>query len=250
MQGRLGDSILNAISETLDDIEKARTAMENRNNALTTYPSEIKDPKKKRHALGLPKDHPQVVVLTATRDALKKIEDDVSKELEKQFSAHPLAPWIKSRKGLGLKQTGRLLAAVGDPYWHDVEDRPRLVSELWAYCGLDVRDGAAPRKKTGAKSNWNNAARMRAWNMAQKCMQLYNKVGGPYGELYYKAKEKYADAVHLVPCAQCTPKGKPPAEVGSALKDGHKHARALRIVSKEILRDLWTESKRLYEEEK
>lgn len=45
---------------------------------------------------------------------------------------------------------------------------------------------------------------------------------------------------------RCGPAGKPAPE-GSPLSDGHKHARAIRITAKAILRDLWIESRGLYE---
>jgi hypothetical protein len=72
------------------------------------------------------------------------------------------------------------------------------------------------------------------------------KAGGPYREIYDGGRTKYADAVHQVECKRCGPAGLP-AQPGSALSDGHKHARALRLVSKTILRDLWREAKRLHD---
>lgn len=37
---------------------------------------------------------------------------------------------------------------------------------------------------------------------------------------------------------------------GTPLTDGHKHARAMRLVAKEILKDLWIEARRVQAEEK
>jgi hypothetical protein len=68
----------------------------------------------------------------------------------------------------------------------------------------------------------------------------------PYREVYDATRVKYADAVHTTPCARCGPKNKP-APVGTPLTAGHQHARAIRAMSKEILRDLWRESSRLHD---
>ena len=67
----------------------------------------------------------------------------------------------------------------------------------------------------------------------------------PYRAVYDDTRAKYADATHQHPCARCGPKGKP-AQPGTPLSDGHKHARALRNVAKEILKDLWREARRIH----
>jgi hypothetical protein len=68
----------------------------------------------------------------------------------------------------------------------------------------------------------------------------------PYRETYDKTRVKYAEAVHEAPCTRCGPKGHP-AAIGTPLSAGHQHARAMRAMSKEILRDLWREARRLHE---
>ncbi len=54
-------------------------------------------------------------------------------------------------------------------------------------------------------------------------------------------KEAVADKTHTVECVRCGPSGKP-AQPGSPWSKGHQHAHALRVVGKEILRDLWVVS--------
>lgn len=103
--------------------------------------------------------------------------------------------------------------------------------------------GVAPRRSRGVKANWNDTAKMRAFLVAEACMKQRTS---PYRTDYDAARVKYADAVHTVPCARCGPKGKP-APTGSPLSLGHQHARALRIVAKNLLRDLFIEAKHLHE---
>ena len=103
------------------------------------------------------------------------------------------------------------------------------------------RNVAAKRRK-GIKSNWNPTAKSRAFLIAEACLKA--KATSPYGPIYDQARAKYADAVHDEPCPQCGPKGKP-ALVGSPLSDGHKHARALRVVAKMVLKDMFLEARRV-----
>jgi hypothetical protein len=158
--------------------------------------------------------------------------------------------------------------------------RPRLVSELWAYAGYHVIRtpvsshpgsdthssfaaggdqaghlgqnipdthpfcaGVAPKRQRGQHANWSAAAKMRAHLVAVSCMKCMDS---PYRKTYEDTREKYAEAIHQVPCVRCGPSGKP-APVGTALSDGHKHARALRAVAKAVLKDLWREARRLHE---
>lgn len=60
----------------------------------------------------------------------------------------------------------------------------------------------------------------------------------PYRDTYEAARATYVDRVHATECVRCGPSGKP-AQIGSPWSDGHQHAAALRLVGKEILRDLW-----------
>ena len=155
---------------------------------------------------------------------------------------HPLGPWVQAQNGLGLKTVARLLGAIGDPYWHSKEDRPRRVSELWSYCGLG--DARRQVRRKGVKSNWSDDARMRAWNCVQP---IIKNTRSPYRAVYDAAKANYAGGIHHDECKRCGPKGKP-AQPGSPLSKAHIDARAQRAVMKAILKDLWCESRRIHEE--
>ena len=104
--------------------------------------------------------------------------------------------------------------------------------------------GVAPKRARGQKANWSGAAKMRAYLVAESCIK---QLDGGYRAVYEATREKYADAAHAVECIRCGPKGRP-AQPGSPLSAGHQHARALRAVAKEILRDLWREARRLHTE--
>ena len=236
----LADPILALAADVLDDLEKVRVANEDRLKKLTR--TEV-DRDGELRGFGLSAEHPDVARLAALVRALKKAEHDAELNLARLVRRHPLGQWIAKTRGVGEKQGARLLAAIGDPYWHMQGNRPRTVSELWAYAGYHTVQGHAPALTRGRVSNWSSTARKRTYLIAVQTVRC----GGSYRGVYDEGRIKYAGEVHHEPCRRCGPSRKP-APVGSDLSDGHKHARALRLVSKAVLRDLWREAKRLHEE--
>lgn len=129
---------------------------------------------------------------------------------------------------------------------------------MWAYAGLhnipshDVHHGqpevggneaggnqgdyvvlVAARRMRGQRANWSSIAKSRAYLIADTMLKSGNRAA-------YDARKALTDGkLHAAPCVQCGKKGKP-AEIGSPWRDGHRHADAMRIVSKDhVLRPLW-----------
>jgi hypothetical protein len=268
---RLADALLLIYADALDDIEAVRIANENRVRAL-------------RDAKGMA-DTPEEARLSGLVDALRSLEHGAELELKRALRKHPLGGWVRDTVGVGEKQGARLLAAIGWPgdramvsqLWsyagygvvhpgdrngydtqddlvaggahpvNDAHDRhatpatpDHSTSDTQQGC-VGERYGWAPRRRRGVRSSWNPAARMRAYLVAESCIKHRSS---PYRAVYDDGRAKYADAVHRFPCVRCGPSGSP-APVGSPLNDGHKHARALRLVAKAVLRDLWVEAKRI-----
>jgi hypothetical protein len=264
----LADPTLAMCADVLDDLESVRIANENRLRQLT-------DTSERGHGLGL--DHPDVKRLAALVALLVDAEHQAELNLARVMRNHPLGAFVKARKGIGEKQAARLLAAIGDPYWNDLHDRPRTVRELFAFCGMNVihtaqrvddsqndsggvdaggditthsrsdshvrgGGGVAPRRRKGERVNWSPKARTKIWLIADKCVQI---TASPYREIYDKGRVQYADALHRDPCERCGPKGKP-AQPGTPLSAGHQHARARRLIAKQILKDLWHAAKDIH----
>lgn len=237
------DPMLALLAETLEDFEGARIQTGNRREVLTrTEP----DADGVMRGFGLTAE--QAAPYAAIADEMARLEKMAVRELERQMRRHPLGPWVASQKGLGEKQVARLLAKIGDPYWNTRDGGPRTVSQLWSYCGFSTvpagTGGArvAPTRQRGGQCNWSTGARMRCYNIAVSIMK---QKGSPYRPVYDAARAKYADAVHAVPCVRCGPKGHP-APAGSPLSEGHKHGRALRAVSKKMLKELWRASRDIH----
>ncbi len=237
------------------DLEQIRIASENRLRALTT--TEPDDDGVMR-GFGLDPSHPDVARLEGITTALAALEHGAELNLKRALRKCGIHPWVKAQVGLGEKQVARLLGVIGDPYWHLAEDRPRTVSELWAYSGLHVLPagrfpyddhvlpaggaqtsdpghigddtrptsaGVAAKRRKGQQANWSTEAKTRAYLIATSCIK---QARSPY-RLTYDARRAHTAVTH----PEWTP--------------GHSHNDALRIASKAILRDLWRESKRLHE---
>lgn len=126
------------LADTLDDLEEVRIKAENRYRALTTELAVGE--RGGSFGKGLPEDVPTVVVAAGLRDGLRDLEERARRELRRAFRAHPYYPWAQRTQGVGDVQGARLLAALGDPWWNDRDQRPRRgLRELRAYCGYDVR---------------------------------------------------------------------------------------------------------------
>lgn len=228
------------LAETLSDFEEVRIRMGNRLRSLTTI---TVDEDGIIHGFGMPEDNPVVKVYLEQTEKIAAIEEASIKVVQKTIRNSSMGEYVKNAQGVGEKTAARLLGCIGDPYWHPVEKRPRTVSELWAYCGMSVRDGRAPRRTKGQQSNWNAEARKRVRVIAKS---VEKQTKGKYRELYDATKAHYAGAIHTYDCAQCGPAGKP-AQPGTPLKPSHIQARALRRVGKEVLKDMWLASKENHE---
>lgn len=208
-------AIVTLAADLLDDIERARICAENQLRAAL----ETKGLDPVLNAQHLAPIHETIA-------GLLEVEGQAIRRLQAAMKRHPLGAFVQETPGLGAKTVGRFLGAVGP-----LEART-TPAQLWAYCGLHVVDGAAPRRRRGEVSNWSTRAKTRAYLMAWASVK---QAGGetrrrsPYRDTYERALAHDAElqAGRPVP-----------------LTDGHMRARAMRKVSKAILRDLWAEARK------
>jgi len=251
-------------ADVLDDLERVRMANAARYGALTGFTPDGKPWKPDKdevvRSAGMAPDHPAAVRFLSIFDALKTIEADAVKGLEKAMAAHPMGAWVKAQRGLGMKQAGRLLAAIGDPYWRFDTDAPRTVSALWAYSGLHVADGKAVKRQKGVKSNWSTNAKTRAYLCAESCLKQLDRAckGGGETQADEASTSAAAPPQHTDDC-RCSPfrvaYDRRRAATAPELRDaagleawtlGHRHTDAMRYASKEILKAFWIEARRLH----
>lgn len=230
-----------ALSDILDDTEALRIATENRLRMLTR---DVADKDGKFRGYGIADDAPLVSTVSKHLEALSAMEHSLELDLKRAIRTSAFATWVKNTPGVGEKQAARLLGALGDPYVNETTGEIRTVSQLWAYSGYGrIKDGKAERIPKGAKQEdilrlGKPKIKSRTWLIVQSCIKA-NK--GRYREMYDMERSYYADAIHTVDCANCKVKA------GEPLSPGHQHARAVRKVSKEILRDLWVIAREYHE---
>lgn len=274
----LADPFLALAADVLDDTEANRKANENRLRQLTRTAT---DADGEERGFGMDESVPIVAQLAALVQMMKCdskavldlgrtkpkkergkpccFEHAAEKNLTDMLRQHPLGPWIKAQKGVGDKQAARLLAVIGDPYWNDLHDRPRTVSELWAYCGLHVLAGGDPgqglcdtpkvhagvaaRRQKGQRANWSTVAKTRAWLVIESCMK----------QLDATCKTDTGIADHIEGCG-CSAYRVVIDERRTHTATTHpdwtpKHSQldGMRVASKELLKDLWREAKRIHE---
>lgn len=227
------DHGLGLLAALVDDTEGARKSNQNRlRQAIQTEP----DADGVYRGFGLPLDHLIVVTIREILALNEDAEKSAIKQLEKRMKKHPLGPWIQSVPGIGFKQGARLLAAIGDPYWHVKEARPRTVSELWSYAGYSTKPvdpdseqaklgqlSVAVRRKRGEQANWSSNAKTRAYLVAESCIKAVGsqtRARSPFRDVYEKRRE-HTSVTH------------------PEWTDGHSHNDAIRITAKAILKALW-----------
>ena len=253
----LSDPFLALAADVLDDLEKVRIANENRYRQLTRTEA---DADGEERGFGLDDSHPDVARLGALVDSLRKAEHQAGLNLNRLMRQHPLGPWVKQQRGIGEKQAARLLAVIGDPYVNEQTGEVRTVSQLWSYCG----HGDPARRKFKGMSQadlfrlGNPTAKSRLWLIAcavlkagggeKKATEVANPNDGPpsLAAAYYHRKSATVGREHARDCVRCGPSGKPAPE-GSPWSDAHRHADALRVLGKAILREMWLEAKRIHE---
>lgn len=236
----LADPFLKLAADVLDDTEQTRIANENRLRQLTRTEE---DSDGIERGFGLTEDHPDVARLATLVKALADIEHQATLNLNRLLRQHPLHPWLKAQKGVGDKQAARLLAVIGDPYWHDGQNRPRQVSELWSYCGHGdpTRRPAKGMTQADMFKLGSPLAKMRVHLIMVSSL----KAGGPYADAYRDRKASTEGRLHNRDCKRCGPSGHP-AITGTPWSDGHRHADALRVAGKHFLRDLWAQAQHIH----
>lgn len=121
--------------------------------------------------------------------------------------------FLKKTKGIGPVLGGGLLAVF------DVS-KAKHISSFWAYAGLHVIEGKAPRRKKGEKLNYSTQARTLCWKVSDSFIKQRTT---PYREIYDRVK----------------------AEETAKLKDSgkgwklHADLRARRRMVKQFLADFW-----------
>lgn len=233
---------LRLYAEMFDDVQRFRIATEN-----------------KIRSGGVSTD-----VIGATLKHYEMVEHDMKLAMQRCYrktASTGIREWQKSELGIGEPTLAWLLGIIGDVRiaipmrWEGTgkdnrvlvadESHQRSISQLWSYCG----HGDPLRKKTkgmgqdAAMALGNPLTKVLVWKLATACLKAGVRESSTvaishYGEVYMKRRAVTQDRLHETPCIRCGPSGKP-AAVGSPWSKAHQLGDALRIIGKEVLRDLW-----------
>lgn len=238
----IDDPMLFTLAQTLQDYETLRIAEEHRLR-IFSMPSDVPDEDGVCRGFGYAEDSDEVQVVKGLIDPLKDLEHRTVLSLQKRMRVNPIWPYFKDVKGVGEKTLARLMACIGDPYLRPLDDglyEPRTVSQLWAYCGMHTmpnKDGEiiAAKRMKGVQANWNTEAKTRLFLLSQGLLRQgirKDKDGNqfavtPYGQLYLDRRAHTA-VTH------------PEWNPGHGLND------ALRIMGKELLKQLWRAAREIH----
>lgn len=234
-------------ADTLDDLESVRMAGEARLRSLTD----------EEHGKGISRElaFEEIGRIEDMIDGVKALERDATRHLEAAMRRHELGAFVQSTPGLGLKTVARFLGETG-PLHHR-----ETVYQLYAYCGLHVVNGKAPRLARGQKLGYNKQAKTRAFLMAEPCVKAvgYERTSpkgkviqiarSPYRDVYDEGREKYEGAVANTDYSRYDKEQRKTVVwlcEGEPIPDWMKHARAMRLVMKAIVADLWAEARKAH----
>lgn len=238
----IDDPMLFTLAQTLQDYETLRIAEEHRLR-IFSMPSDVPDEDGVCRGFGYAEDSDEVQIVKGLIDPLKELEHRTVLSLQKRMRVNPIWPYFKDVKGVGEKTLARLMACIGDPYLRPLDDgsyEPRTVSQLWAYCGMHTmpnKDGeiVAAKRMKGVQANWNTEAKTRLFLLSQGLLRqgIRKDADGnqfavtPYGQLYLDRRAHTA-VTH------------PEWNPGHGLND------ALRIMGKELLKQLWRAAREIH----
>lgn len=238
----IDDPMLFTLAQTLQDYETLRIAEEHRLR-IFSMPSDVPDEDGVCRGFGYAEDSDEVQVVKGLIDPLKDLEHRTVLSLQKRMRVNPIWPYFKDVKGVGEKTLARLMACIGDPYLRPLDDgsyTSRTVSQLWAYCGMHTmpnKDGEiiAAKRMKGVQANWNTEAKTRLFLLSQNLLRQgirKDKDGNQYAVTEYG--QLYLD--RRAHTAVTHPEWNP----GHGLND------ALRIMGKELLKQLWRAAREIH----
>jgi transposase len=204
-------------------------------------------------------DHPQMLLalpacsgLLAARAALEPLRKGVEHDLEKVVRKLRVWPWAKSVRGIGPLILAEVIGTAGDL------GRFASPAKLWAWMGVGMRDGKIQRRMPGTLEEvlamgYVPGRRCIAWKLGEGIVKASH---GPYRDVYdarlvYEIEMAGRRGLTVATTVKSTAdnweaKGLPRPEVVKKLTAahmgcGHIAKRAHRYLDKLLLRDLWSE---------
>ncbi|MHC4625160.1 MAG: hypothetical protein ACYS4W_14800 [Planctomycetota bacterium] len=188
---------------------------------------------------------PVVYIIDVHRASLERYRNEEAKILEGAAKELPVWPWVERTPGIGPLGLALIIGAAGGPLWPNYPNP----GKLWKRLGLAVINGEAQKRRKGEKKKGHGPDIVHDIEECKTCLAMFsgfaptrravmhnvgeslmkqNKVDGEPGKYYamYLDRKAYE------------------AERDPKMKPGYCHARALRYMEKNFIKDLWNEWKR------
>jgi len=150
-------------------------------------------------------------------DELKRLERRCDVRMEKMLNGMPIwREWMRQVKGIGPRLAAGFVSEIFDIGLF------ATVSKLWAYAGMHVVDGRAPRLTRGQQANWNQRLRRLLYNFTDCVIKTRGYYRREYDRCRAKEDELYPE-----------------------LSAPHRQMRARRRVAKLFLAHLWAKWREL-----
>lgn len=163
--------------------------------------------------------------------SLKKLEKDALAELAEDLECFQIySTWLKNVRGVGPTMASVLLSEF-DIY------KATTVSKLWAFAGLSVVNGSAPKPVTGEKLKYNSWLRSK---LVGVLADSFIKSKSPYAEFYNNAKNRYTNREKCnLPKDKHGKKTSKVTWLKNECTKGHVNSMAKRYMIKMFLKDLY-----------
>lgn len=172
-------------------------------------------------------------------DEMVELESHIGDVVTTMVVKEPIyEAWLRQVEGVGPILSAAIIARIGSV------DRFETISALWAYGGLHVVDGRAPKRRKNEVANWD--AELRTL-IAFKVPKQFIKATSSFGRELYDQYKAFYESVHD---ARCPVWSHPEVTVNKAgtkatvdgkgcSRKGHIDNMAMRKVGKVFLANLW-----------
>jgi hypothetical protein len=162
-----GDSVLRALVDLRQQIQKTRIRFSNRLSALED--GSDTDP-----------NSGQYEELEQWYETFDALEVRLDKQVAAKVKDWPIYPYITAVRGIGPMLAAKVVSLV------DIE-RANTVSALWRYAGFAVINGERERPVKGERLHYNKRLKTACYLVALSFLRQ----GSPYRRIYDSAKEYY-----------------------------------------------------------
>lgn len=182
--------------------------------------------------------------------SLNTSTEELKTALEDEIKIHPIwENWLQQVKGINYLLAGEVIGGFEGALDlnESLGQHFKTVSQMWAFAGLDVRNGRAPRFSRGEKASFNGELRSVLLGRLGTSLKLAR---GGYYELYLKQKNRLVrrfqkEGVKIVPTSNLPKKNGKHYEPEGVISKGHLDNMARRKMVKMFVSHLWETARQL-----